>query len=212
MSFDDSTRTLIIFSKAPVAGQVKTRLQADIGPEACAVLQERMIRKTLSTSLASSANHVVIYTWPDMHHPLFQSLGKQYDISLCRQSGDTLGERMSQAFAQALENPGPVLLIGTDCPALTPKILDQCFDELEKGIDCVLVPALDGGYVLIGLCQHHPKVFENIDWGTEQVLEQTIEQLKALNLSFQCLPTLQDIDTINDLKACTELEIKDLLP
>jgi rSAM/selenodomain-associated transferase 1 len=170
-----------------------------------------MIKKTLSTALASSADRVLLYTWPEMHHPLFQSLGKQYDIPLYLQSGDTLGERMSHALAQTLKNPGPVLLIGTDCPALTPEILDQCFYELEKGIDCVLVPALDGGYVLIGLCQHHAKVFENIDWGTERVLEQTIEQLKALGLSYQCLPALQDIDTINDLKACTELEIKDLL-
>jgi len=212
MCSDSSNRRLIIFSKAPVAGQVKTRLQADIGPEACAALQERMIKKTLSTALASSASRVLLYTWPDTHHPLFQTLGKQYDISLCRQAGDSLGERMSHALAQAFENPGPVLLIGTDCPALTPEILDQCFIELERGIDCVLVPALDGGYVLIGMNQHHAAAFENIDWGTERVLEQTLERLKKSGLSYQCLPALQDIDTIYDLKSCTELEIKDLLP
>jgi len=212
MCSDSSNRQLIIFSKAPVAGQVKTRLQPDIGPEACAELQDRMIRKTLASALASSANHVLLYAWPDTHHPLFQVLGKQHAISLCRQFGATLGERMSHALAQELENRGSVLLIGNDCPTLSPEILDQCFKELEQGIDCVLVPALDGGYVLIGMSQHHGLVFEDIDWGTEQVLEQTIERLNALDLSFQCLPALRDIDTLNDLKACTELELNELLP
>ena len=212
MCSDSLKRQLIILSKAPVAGQVKTRLQADIGPEACATLQERMIKKTLSTALASSASRVLLYTWPDTHHPLFQTLGKQYDISMCLQSGDTLGDRMSHAFAKALENPGPVLLIGTDCPALTPTILDQCFAALEQGTDCVLVPAIDGGYVLIGMNRHHAEIFEDIAWGTERVLEQTLERLKLAGLSYKCLPALNDIDTLSDLKECTDLDINDLLP
>lgn len=211
MDSDDLTRTLIIFSKAPIAGQVKTRLQADIGPEACAVLQERMIKKTLSTALASSADRVLLYTSPDSHHPLFQSLGKQPGVSLFRQVGTDLGERMCRAFSKTLKTPAYALLIGTDCPALTPTILDQCFEELEQGTDCVLVPALDGGYVLIGMSQAHAEVFAEINWGSEQVLAQTLERIKSLGMSFRFLPALNDIDTLNDLKACTELVVSDLL-
>lgn len=212
MCSDSSNRRLIIFSKAPVAGQVKTRLQPDIGPEACAELQERMIRKTLVTAIASSADRILLYTWPDTHHPLFQDLGKQHNISILSQSGDSLGERMSHALYQTLKTQGPVVLIGTDCPALTPTILDQCFDALEQGTDCVLVPAVDGGYVLIGMNRHHAEIFEDIDWGTEHVLEQTLERLKRSGPSYQCLPALNDIDTLSDLKECTDLDISDLLP
>lgn len=212
MLSDTSNRQLIIFSKAPVAGQVKTRLQPDIGAEACATLQERMIRKTLATALVSSADRVLLYTSPDTHHPLFQDLGKQHDISILSQSGDSLGERMRHALYQTLKTPGPVLLIGTDCPSLTPTILDQCFDALEQGTECIMVPAIDGGYVLIGMNRHHADIFEDIAWGTERVLEQTLERLKRSGLSYRCLPALNDIDTLSDLKECTDLDISDLLP
>lgn len=212
MGSDSLKRQLIIFSKAPVAGQVKTRLQPDIGPEACAVLQERMIKKTLSTALASSASRVLLYTWPDTHHPLFQGLGKYQKVSLHTQTGVDLGTRMSHAFSQTLKTPASVILIGTDCPELTPSILDQCFQGLEQGTDCILVPALDGGYVLIGMSQHHAEIFERIDWGSKRVLEQSLVRLKSSGMSFHCLPALNDIDTLNDLKACTELEVSDLLP
>jgi hypothetical protein len=212
MCSDSSNRRLIIFSKAPVAGQVKTRLQPDIGPEACAKLQDRMTRKTLATALASSANRILLYTSPDTHHPLFKDLGKQHDIILLPQIGDSLGERMSHAIAHTVQNHGPVLLIGTDCPSLTPAILDQSFDTLERGMDGVLVPAIDGGYVLIGMNTHHAKIFEDIAWGTERVLEQTLERIKVTGLSYQCLPALNDIDTLSDLKDCSELDVSDLLP
>jgi rSAM/selenodomain-associated transferase 2/rSAM/selenodomain-associated transferase 1 len=113
-------------------------------------------------------------------------------------SGD-LGQRMAIALQQALEaGARRVVLIGSDCPFLTPTLLDQAFEALQHH-DLVLGPALDGGYYLIGLRYPCPDLFQSVDWGTERVLDQTRAIAQRLNLRWQELTPLRDLDRPEDL-------------
>jgi hypothetical protein len=91
-----------------------------------------------------------------------------------------------------------VVIIGTDCPGLNFQILTQAF-EATHTLDLVLGPAIDGGYYLIGLRRFIPELFINIDWGSSQVLHQTVEIANQLNLSYHYLPQLADVDRPEDL-------------
>jgi rSAM/selenodomain-associated transferase 1 len=127
-------------------------------------------------------------------------LGK--DICFTRQDGNGLGERMLHAFEQTWQQGvNRVLLIGSDCPAITASIIHQGLDQLCTH-DLVLGPAVDGGYYLVGLranAQRYELLFKNIDWGTGQVLQQTLHQAEQAGLSSTLLPTLHDIDRPEDL-------------
>ncbi|MCI5149546.1 MAG: glycosyltransferase, partial [Candidatus Electrothrix sp. MAN1_4] len=127
------------------------------------------------------------------------------DIFLQIQQGNDLGERMADAFVRAWQQGAErVLLIGSDCPGINPSIIESGFQYLEAH-ELVLGPAADGGYYLIGLqsnaqsVQQHRVLFQNIDWGTDQVLQQTLNQARKAGLSFALLPELHDIDRPEDL-------------
>ncbi|MCI5168068.1 MAG: glycosyltransferase [Candidatus Electrothrix sp. GM3_4] len=131
------------------------------------------------------------------------------DIHLARQQGNGLGERMQYAFEQTWQQGAEkVLLIGSDCPGMNPSIITSSLECLQQH-DLILGPASDGGYYLIGLSarlaerkqkKYGPAcLFRDIDWGTDQVLQQTINQAKKSNLSFALLPELHDIDRPEDL-------------
>ncbi len=134
-------------------------------------------------------------------------LGKNSkDIQLARQQGHGLGERMQDAFEQTWQQgTEKVLLIGSDCPGINPAIITSGLEYLQQH-DLVLGPASDGGYYLIGLSgrlakqeHNYARLFQNIDWGTDQVLQQTLNQARKTNLSFALLPELHDIDRPEDL-------------
>ena len=106
---------------------------------------------------------------------------------------------MKNALAEALTEHSQAVVIGTDCPEITPAYLNEAFSRLENGLDAIIGPAADGGYVLIGLRRFSPLVFENVRWGTEEVLSATQQNLRLLNWSWDELNTLRDIDTPEDL-------------
>jgi rSAM/selenodomain-associated transferase 1 len=108
---------------------------------------------------------------------------------------------MDTAIRQTLqrENVESVVIIGTDCPAVTERYLDQALLALESGVDVVLGPAEDGGYVLVGMQRPITAVFEDIPWGTDQVMHRTLETLKAKELTYRLLDTLWDVDRPEDL-------------
>lgn len=115
-----------------------------------------------------------------------------------RQRGKDLGERLRHAFGKAFQHGArAAVAIGSDAPQLSCATLRRAFRLLKKK-NVVLGPAEDGGYYLIGLDHLYPKIFRGISWSTEQVLQQTLFQLKAGNLSYGLLPTLWDIDTLAD--------------
>src|SRR5690606_12421638 len=129
----------------------------------------------------------------------FRSLQSRHGVVCRPQSTGDLGQRMTaamQAHFQQLPKL-PLLIIGTDCPVLTPAHLQQAADALQAR-DAVLIPAEDGGYVLIGLARPLPAVFERVDWSTDSVLAQTRERLREAGATWQELPTLWDVDEPDD--------------
>jgi len=117
------------------------------------------------------------------------------------QRGDDLGERMQNAFADAFaQGKERVIIIGSDCLELETYMIKEAFAVLENN-DVVLGPAKDGGYYMIGMTAFLPTLFEDKNWSTDDLLMDTILDLKKMNAKYYLLKTLNDIDTIEDLKA-----------
>ena len=190
---------IIIFAKAPEAGKTKTRLIPALGAEGAAELHKRMSQHIIDKMLASNLAPVELQCYPNSQHEFFLRLLDKHCIELHRQQGDDLGERMSNAMMKALTNYKHAIIIGTDAPALSETYLKSAIEQLKSGVDVVIGPAEDGGYVLIGLSRHNPDIFENIDWGTEQVLDQTLDRINKSKLGLHTLDVLWDVDTPNDL-------------
>ncbi|WP_171899489.1 TIGR04282 family arsenosugar biosynthesis glycosyltransferase [Candidatus Marithrix sp. Canyon 246] len=192
---------LQIFAKAPIYGQVKTRLIPKIGAASATNLHKQFVR--LNLQKFSRLFNVQLWCAPDESHPFFQTCQQQFAISLHRQQGIGLGERM----ANALNSDQPTVLIGSDCPILSPKIISDAFAALETDYSVVLSPAEDGGYVLIGMRQLIPEIFTNIPWGTSEVFSITKQRLNALGIKWHQLPTLWDVDRPEDLERWYQLKL-----
>ncbi|MGD9631898.1 MULTISPECIES: TIGR04282 family arsenosugar biosynthesis glycosyltransferase [unclassified Afipia] len=186
-----------VFAKAPVAGFAKTRLIPLLGPQGAADLQSLLIGLTLRLVHASPLRPISLWCAPDRSHNLFHRMKERYGLDLHDQAGEDLGSRMLLAF-EVLTRDRPLLLIGTDCPALTPAHLIRCAQALRDGADAAFVPAEDGGYALIGLRKAVPQLFDKISWGTESVMEQTRRRLRSLQLRHFETATLWDVDTPAD--------------
>ncbi len=185
---------IAVLAKAPVPGLAKTRLIPAIGAHAAAVLQERLTEQAVATALAADVGPVTLWCAPDSAHASFRTLAARFPVTLKRQPDGDLGVRMLAAFAAGT----PTLVIGTDCPARTAGHLRAAATALDTA-DVVLIPAEDGGYVLIGARAPQPALFRNIVWGTLTVLAETRERIAALNLKSVELSPLWDVDTESDL-------------
>ena len=190
---------LLIFAKAPVLGHVKTRLIPALGAAGAAALHEHMCHAALAQATAALLAPVQLWCHPDTRHAFFSTCHAMYDVELHEQRGADLGVRMRNAFDQALASSRYAVIIGTDCPDLSEDDLQKAFRALEDGYDAVLEPAVDGGYVLIGLSRPAPALFSAIDWGSDRVLAQTRARLADLGLHSQELPPRHDIDRPEDL-------------
>jgi rSAM/selenodomain-associated transferase 1 len=193
---------LLIFTRLPVAGRVKTRLVPALGAEGAASLHQRLAERTLETAHRFLAGRqTVLEIWFDggteSETRAWLGEGPAYH----RQVGNDLGQRMGAALAHCFpEGVRCVVLVGTDCPDLSVAILEKAFAGLQNA-DVVLGPAEDGGYYLIGLRQDEPRLFKDISWGSNLVLEQTMEAIAQRGLAVLFLPTLADIDRPADLAA-----------
>jgi rSAM/selenodomain-associated transferase 1 len=190
-----NTNAVAVMAKAPIPGLAKTRLIASIGAHAAAVLQERLTERTVATALAAAIGPVTLWCAPDPSHRSFRDLVARHAVALKRQPEGDLGARMLAAIAAA---NGAALVIGTDCPALTPAHLRAAADALRDAA-VVLIPAEDGGYVLIGMRSAHPTLFSEIGWGTATVLAETRARIAELKLTCVELNPLWDVDTESDL-------------
>ena len=202
----NSTVAIAILAKAPIPGIAKTRLIPAIGAHAAAVLQERLTERAVATALAANVGPVTLWCAPDSTHTTFLKLVARSRITLRPQPDGDLGARMLAATAAT---GGPVLVVGTDCPALTDVHLRGAANALRDGTDVVIIPAEDGGYVLIGMRSTQPAVFADIQWGTSTVLAETRARVIAHRLVFAERPPLWDVDTEIDL-ARLEREYPDL--
>jgi len=195
-----SRAALIIFTKAPIPGQVKTRLCPPLTPDEAATLHGSVVLDILERSETIQGVDRILACAPSQHHPFFQVMKGRQTISLWEQVEENLGRRMDQALQSAFTTGySSAILVGTDLPTLSLPILQQAYQELVH-CDVVLGPTLDGGYYLIGLNQPAPDLFIDIPWSTKNVLNLTQQKARALGLSVTLLPQQRDLDTVEDLK------------
>lgn len=184
-----------VLAKAPVPGLAKTRLIPALGAAGAARAQRGFALQTLTTVRAASTGPLTLWCAPDAGHRFFRALARRHGMHIVAQPEGDLGQRMATAMATHFARAPrmPLLIIGTDCPVLTADHLQQAADALQSH-DAVLIPAEDGGYVLVGLRRPVPSVFIGVDWSTPQVLAQTRERLRASEARRHELPTLWDVD------------------
>ena len=191
---------VIVFAKAPVAGLAKTRLIPALGADGAAQLAERLLHHTLHQVLALPAIHRELCVTPSLHHPAFdrvrQTAAGQVQITL--QGEGDLGERMHRALSRVLAAHSKALLIGTDAPSLDTRRLEAACLALDRH-QAVFVPALDGGYALVGLTRPVPTLFERMTWSTPRVMQDTRDRARAIGLSWTEMDPVPDLDEPADL-------------
>jgi len=191
---------LIIFSRFPEPGKSKTRIIPALGALGAARLHEEMTRHTLRTASELARNYPVqveVHFAGGNVELMRQVFG--HELSYHSQVEGDLGQKMQAALATAMgQGADRAIVIGSDCPNLTPGILRQAFDAL-KSCELVLGPAQDGGYYLIGCRRVFPQLFTNIPWGTQQVFACTLMAVQSLGLNPHVLETLPDVDRPEDL-------------
>lgn len=197
---------LLVFAKAPIPGRAKTRLAGKLGARGAARLQARLTRHAVSTALSARLAPLQLWCAPRAH-AFFSACRREFSLTLHAQHGADLGRRMQSALASALHESNFAVLIGSDCPSLTPLVLRAAFDVLHSGSDVVLVPALDGGYVLIGVRRSAVRLFHGIEWGSAKVLVQTRRRLRQLKLNWVELPALADVDRPEDLRLLNRINL-----
>lgn len=191
---------LIIFTRYPEPHRSKTRLIPLLGPEGAAALQGEMTRHTFAWAqkLAAKGSVSVQVRFEGGDQPrMRESFGSGFPYH--PQGPGDLGSRMAGAFEAAFAAGAQrTMIIGTDCPDITPDLIEDAFERLASA-DLVLGPATDGGYFLVGLRQPYPALFEGISWGQETVLRQTRKRAQELGLTTSLLAALSDVDRPEDV-------------
>ena len=184
---------LIIFTRNPELGKVKTRLAATIGNDAALEIYKDLIQQTVNASKDLELDKEVHYSEEIVNYDAWDN-----DKFLKKsQSGLALGSRMENAFKQGFQNSyEQIIIIGSDLPEISEQILIDAFSALENH-DFVIGPASDGGYYLLGMKSLHPEIFKNKVWSTDSVFKDTLENIKTE--SVKILETRNDIDTYKDL-------------
>jgi uncharacterized protein len=189
------TETIIaILAKAPVPGLAKTRLVPALGAHGAAILQEHLTELAVKTAIAAGLGPAILWATPDALHFAFRDLARRFPIVLARQPDGDLGQRMWAAF-----EVGAKLVIGTDCPALTPAHLRDAATSLQDN-DVAIIPAEDGGYVLIAMTKPHGILFTDIAWGSSRVMQETRRRASTAGLTVREFAALWDLDRPEDLE------------
>lgn len=195
-------RLLIIFVKNQVEGKVKTRLAETVGNEQALRIYKKLTDYTYSVADAVDADRQVWYSDFNAKDDVWDESERVYAKKL--QEGSGLGERMHYAFNDAFENGyQKVAVIGSDCAELSADLISESYQRLEEN-DLVIGPSEDGGYYLLAMNKCYGQLFDGIYWSTPQVLPQTLEIARRLDLSVHLLPELNDVDTKEDWLAVKE--------
>lgn len=187
---------IAILAKAPTPGLAKTRLIPRLGKEGAARLQRWLLQRAVAAALVADVGPVDLWCAPDKQHPEFHLCRAFGPASLHRQPEGDLGVRMLAALSRPPAQP--TLVVGTDCPALTPDLLRRAAGCLRGGDNAVVLPAEDGGYVLIGLREAAAAPFAGIDWGSGRVMAQTRQRLGEVGWRWSEPATLWDVDRPED--------------
>ena len=198
---------LLVFARVPVPGRVKTRLIGALGEQGATAVHRALLQRTLEASrgLAEVERELWWDAAPPPRDPA-AGLAAAYGMTERVQQGADLGERMAHAMAQTLTAAPAAVLIGSDCPDCDATYLRTAFAALTRA-DAVLGPALDGGYVLIGLGRADARVFAGLPWGSDRVLADTRARIEALGWRWRELPVRSDIDRPGDLAGHPDLVI-----
>lgn len=183
---------IIVFAKAPIAGEAKTRLIPLIGAEGAAKLQRLLIAHSLRVALDARLGPVELCCTPDCEHPYFAQCASRFGVQLTQQGAGDLGARMHNALARI--GNGGAILVGCDCPSLEADDLRQAAAALKDAYRAVFVPAEDGGYMLVGTTASDCRLFERIEWGGGMVMADTRERLRRLGWRWRELPVRWDVD------------------
>mgnify|MGYP001603082538 FL=1 len=185
---------LIIFTRNPVLGKVKTRLAKTVGDKTALDIYHFLLQKTKEVTKKISCDKKVYYSEKIIKDDLWdQSIYQKRE-----QYGNDLGEKMKNAFNDGFKNNyEKIIVIGSDLFDLEPSHINEAFKKLNHN-NVVIGPALDGGYYLIGLKKLHPKIFQNKNWGTSSVRKETLKNLEKVDVHL--LPMLNDVDVIEDIK------------
>lgn len=196
---------VILFTRYPHPGRCKTRLIPTFGDEGAAKIHKQLVEYNIATLTTLSALHSnrtyhIFYDGASVHD-MEKWLGKQIFI---QQQGNNIGERMANALIMGLQTAEKCLLMGSDCPDISPELLNEAFQALQQN-DIILGPAYDGGYYLIGVdnsCKAAAisTLFRDIQWGSDKVLQETRQRADELHFRVHLLQKLHDIDTPDDIK------------
>jgi uncharacterized protein len=192
---------LIIFTRYPEPGQTKTRLIPSLGEEGAARLQQQMTEHLVARArwLALDRPVEIEVRFAGGDAVIFKKWLGQGILYREQPEGD-LGRKMAESFRQAFrQGAHRVVLAGSDCPGITPSALAMAFDVLREK-DAVFGPASDGGYYLVGLRHDTPAIFQDIEWGSDKVLEDTFKRIEQEGLSYRLMEQKQDIDRQEDLE------------
>ncbi len=205
---------ICILAKQPVPGSIKIKLQDNLGKKQAAFLARAFLMDTIATSLSVPRSRTIIAHWPSDSVKAFEDIiylyaseeprkkisGKADSISLIPQTGDDTGQRFSylseKIFGMGAER---VLFVSSDCPQLEPAIYRAAFELLKKK-QAVIGPTFDGGFYMMGLRQHCPDLFMEIEWGSSSVYKSTVDRIDDHNLAWQELEISYDIDSPEELE------------
>ena len=195
---------MLVFTRTPVPGQVKTRLIPAIGAARAANLHRAMLWRTVATAVQAGVGPVGLWCSPASEHPFIAEIQREFDLNVHVQRGADLGERMHLALRSQAGQTGGAVLVGTDCPFLEAQDLELAAQALRAGFDAVIGPAEDGGYYLIGVRESDFEVFSGIRWGSELVLAATLQKFRDRGWRWRELTTRCDVDRPADLAALAD--------
>lgn len=195
---------LLVFAKAPVAGRAKTRLIPALGAEGAARLQAALIEDALQRARAAAPASLELWgAGPDPGGVLARA-ARRHGARLHEQCAGDLGRRMRAALSAATADRVPAVIIGSDAPGLSSARIGEA-DRLLAAHDAVIGPAHDGGYVLLGLHGCPRELFEGVTWGSDRVLAETRERIRALGWCHAELEPGWDVDRPEDLERVVAL-------
>lgn len=192
-------RALIVIGKAPLPGRTKTRLAPPLSAEGAATLYRAFLLDTLALALSLGWEHTSL-VHPGGHGPALRALVPN-GIHLLEQTGAGLGDALGSAFErQFAEGCDSAILVGSDNPTLPAEAIVEAQTGLDTGADVTIGPSLDGGYYLIGMKQPRPCLFQDIDWSTPRVYQQTLNHARELGLRVSTVRPWYDVDEPADLE------------
>jgi len=199
---------VVVFARAPLPGQAKTRLGPRLGLYRAARFHARLVDATLGMAVRAGADAVELHAGSRTRNVELHGIAARWGVALRHQRGRDLGERMHNSIRRGLCRHSAVVLVGSDCPALAARHIGQAWRVLAGGCEAVFVPTEDGGYSMIALRRATTLLFEDIEWGSGAVLSRSRERLAAMGWRAKNLATLWDLDRPADLERIAREDLR----